>query len=272
MPPPIQLFLTTIVSQPKLRQRQEYILRILQVKKIPYISYDLASDENAKRLWRRKALQEIRIFPTFDKFEEAVEYNELNLFLRLDEDWDEAIDGKTLEAQPAIGVPGVVTPEKITGQKPSFAPAGSVPIPAVREGEVDLGEVLEGYGLQGVKITPDEITDLVQMLGLNDEESKDLIGGLDFSVPKPATPSTTDTAPSSHPGQKSHSSTPSKRPPTSIDTSALQLKTLNTNSFKSLMKRTMARRVTIQDLTNPQIQLFLDSSGNARIDDLCNPH
>jgi len=27
----------------------------LQVKKIPFVSYDLASDENAKRLWKRKA-------------------------------------------------------------------------------------------------------------------------------------------------------------------------------------------------------------------------
>ena len=77
--PPIQLFLTTIASQTELRRRQEYLLRAsllgrseclrrtttwlttadgtgtLQVKKIPFVSYDLASDENAKRLWRRKA-------------------------------------------------------------------------------------------------------------------------------------------------------------------------------------------------------------------------
>ena len=71
--PPIALFMTTIASQPALRHRQglineklllrrdshelraEYILRILQVKKIPYTAYDLASDEEAKRLWRRKA-------------------------------------------------------------------------------------------------------------------------------------------------------------------------------------------------------------------------
>lgn len=34
---------------------KEYILRILQIKKLPYLSYDLASDEGAKRLWKRKA-------------------------------------------------------------------------------------------------------------------------------------------------------------------------------------------------------------------------
>jgi len=33
----------------------EYILRTLQVKRITYTTYDLASDEDAKRLWRRKA-------------------------------------------------------------------------------------------------------------------------------------------------------------------------------------------------------------------------
>jgi hypothetical protein len=73
--PPIQVFLTTIASQAALRQRQgvfntlppacntnslitssiEYILRILQAKNITFSSYDLASDEDAKRLWRRKA-------------------------------------------------------------------------------------------------------------------------------------------------------------------------------------------------------------------------
>jgi hypothetical protein len=71
-PPPIALFMTTIASQPALRQRQgtqyqvpqfnlltspvvEYILRTLQVMRIPYTTYDLASDPDAKRLWRRKA-------------------------------------------------------------------------------------------------------------------------------------------------------------------------------------------------------------------------
>ena len=33
----------------------EYILRMLQLKKIPFTSYDIASDEDAKKLWRRKA-------------------------------------------------------------------------------------------------------------------------------------------------------------------------------------------------------------------------
>lgn len=83
----------------------------LQVKKIPFVSYDLASDENAKRLWRRKAPLKEQSLPgilvggkwpgvsiayslvytrsnwpnlqNFTMFEEAVEYGELNQFLRL---------------------------------------------------------------------------------------------------------------------------------------------------------------------------------------------
>ncbi|KAF9510421.1 hypothetical protein BS47DRAFT_1300200 [Hydnum rufescens UP504] len=193
MSPPVQLFLTTIASQPTLRQRQEYILRILQVKKIPYTSYDLASDEAAKRLWKRKAppgkqeLPGILIGNTwpgpFSAFEEAVEYGELDTFLRRNEEWDAELEGHTAPVPQVTGVPGVMTPEKITGQRPSFAPEGSAPTPAVREGELDMGVELSGYGLQGLKVTTDEITELVKSLGLDDGDASDLITGLDFSAP-----------------------------------------------------------------------------------------
>lgn len=125
--------------------------------------------------------------------------------MRRDEGWDSDIED-TGPAQQPIGVPGAMTPQQMTGQKPSFAPAGSVPTPAVREGEMDMGVELSGYGLcdsyllyrvilslsnfrffflrQGVKVTTDEITDLVKLLGLDDEDSKDLISGLDFTAPK----------------------------------------------------------------------------------------
>lgn len=73
MSPPITLFLTTIASEPRLRSRQgintvtdhsatssltqprlEYLLRIFQVKQIPFSAYDMASDERARKLWKRK--------------------------------------------------------------------------------------------------------------------------------------------------------------------------------------------------------------------------
>ncbi|KAG8817560.1 hypothetical protein FRC17_011174 [Serendipita sp. 399] len=183
MPPPIQLFLTTIASAPVLRQKQEYLLRTLQVKRIPFVSYDLASDPNAKRLWRRKAPKDKQELPgilignvwpgTFEQFETAVENGTLEIFLRQKEEYDADIDGKVLEAQP-VGIPGAVMPEQMTGHKPSFAPNGPTPIrksgPVGSSDElVDAGDVLPGFGFQGLKITMNELTDLAKELNLDDK-------------------------------------------------------------------------------------------------------
>ncbi|PVG00781.1 hypothetical protein CPB86DRAFT_728843 [Serendipita vermifera] len=201
--PPIQLFLTTIASAPALRQRQEYLLRILQVKKIPFVSYDLASDENAKRLWRRKGPKNNQTLPgilvggvwpgPFEKFEEAVEHGELDAFLRLKEEWDPELEGKTLRAQP-VGVPGAAMPAEMTGHKPSFAPDGPTPMrksgaPGTGDEVVDAGEVFNGYGLQGVEITINELADLAKELGLDDKKAAELAKGLapsDLKKDKPS--------------------------------------------------------------------------------------
>ncbi|KAK0205732.1 hypothetical protein IW262DRAFT_1328336 [Armillaria fumosa] len=198
MSPPIQLFLTTIASQPALRQRQEYLLRILQVKKIPFTSYDLASDETAKRLWKRKAPSDKQQLPgilvggrfpgTFAEFEDAVEYDELDTFLRLKEPWNPDVD----EDQPAlpvrpIGVPGAMmplqmTPERLKSKilaKPVSSPLARPQIPVnKREGEFDISTELSGYGLQGVRVTEDELRDLVAELGLDGDDAGDLVKGL----------------------------------------------------------------------------------------------
>ncbi|KAK0456651.1 hypothetical protein EV421DRAFT_2029122 [Armillaria borealis] len=214
MSPPIQLFLTTIASQPALRQRQEYLLRILQVKKIPFTSYDLASDETAKRLWKRKAplgiADTLRTLPgaysltdkqqlpgilvggrfpgVFAEFEDAVEYDELDTFLRLKEPWNPDVD----EDEPAppvrpIGVPGAMmplqmTPERLKSKilaKPVSSPLARPQIPVnKREGEFDISTELSGYGLQGVRVTEDELRDLVAELGLDGDDAGDLVKGL----------------------------------------------------------------------------------------------
>ncbi|GLB36009.1 putative SH3-binding, glutamic acid-rich protein [Lyophyllum shimeji] len=194
--PPISVFLTTIASQPALRQRQEYVLRILQVKKIPFTSYDLASDESAKRLWKRKAPLDKQQLPgilvggqfpgTFSEFEDAVEYGELDTFLRLNETWKEDEDQPVIPAKP-IGVPGAVTPlqmtpdhlkKKILAQPPSSPLRGkSIPVNK-REGEFDVSTELEGYGLQGVKVTEEELRNLVAELGLDGDDAGDLVKGL----------------------------------------------------------------------------------------------
>jgi len=182
--------MTTIASQPALRRRQEYILRILQVKKIPYTAYDLASDEEAKRLWRRKAPTDKQQIPgilvggqypgTFEDFEDAVEHDELDIFLRLKDKWDPDIDEGPTPAVKPIGVPGASSPlqmtpdrlkSKIMAQPPASPMKGKVLPVNKRVGEFDVGDELSGYGLQGVKVTEDELRDLVAELGLDGDEA-----------------------------------------------------------------------------------------------------
>ncbi|KLO17043.1 hypothetical protein SCHPADRAFT_815610, partial [Schizopora paradoxa] len=186
--PPIQIFLTTIVSQPTLRQRQETLLRILQVKKIPYTSYDLASDESAKKLWRRKApldkqqLPGILVggrFPGFiSNSEDAMEYGELDIFFRLKETWVEDEDHPQLPSTP-IGVPGATPPPKLN-VKPSPNPSPSPLKDKGKKGgkELDLGIELDDAGLEGVTVTDEELADLVKELGLEGDEAGDLVKGL----------------------------------------------------------------------------------------------
>lgn len=196
--PPIQVFLTTIASQPALRQRQEYVLRILQVKKIPFTSYDLASDETAKKLWRRKAPLDKQQLPgilvggrfpgSFAEFEDSVEHDELDIFLRLKEEWDADLEGErpAPPAQP-IGVPGAASPLQMTGQKPSYAPQPSPLAKKVKPSEeLDAGEQLEDRSLSGIKVTEDELLQLVSDLGLGGADADDLVKGLSFGDSKPA--------------------------------------------------------------------------------------
>ncbi|TRM66403.1 hypothetical protein BD626DRAFT_360954, partial [Schizophyllum amplum] len=208
--PPIQLFLTTIASQPALRQRQEYILRILQVKKIPFTSYDLASDETAKSLWRRKAPRDKQQLPgilvggmfpgTFADFEESVEFGELDIFLRLKEEWHEDEDAPPKPPAQPIGVPGAMMPLEMTPErlKPHFmqrapsplGPNGEKPVPVNKRKTMllDAGDLFEGYGLQGEKVSENELADLVAELGLEGDEAGDLIrelgGDDDHGQPK----------------------------------------------------------------------------------------
>ncbi|KAF8222149.1 hypothetical protein L208DRAFT_1324226 [Tricholoma matsutake] len=201
--PPISVYLTTIASQPALRQRQEYLLRILQAKKIPFTSYDLASDESAKRLWKRKAPSDQQQLPGIlvgGRFpgvlrvsEDAVESDELDIFLRLNESYNMDEDHPTPPAQP-VGVPGAASPlqmtpdhlkSKIFAQSPSPLKGKGSSIPAnKRKDEFDVSSELEGYGLQGVKVTEDELRDLVAELGLDGDDAGDLVRGLSSSAQK----------------------------------------------------------------------------------------
>ncbi|KIJ21887.1 hypothetical protein PAXINDRAFT_6017 [Paxillus involutus ATCC 200175] len=192
--PPIQVFLTTIASQPVLRKRQEYILRILQTKKIPFTPYDLASDEDAKRLWKRKAPLDKQQLPgiliggrypgDFDAFEGAVECDELDTFLRLKETWNADVDeDRPAPAVKPVGVPGAVPVSQMTPEhhKPKYFPKNpDAPLKPVnkREGDFDISTELEGFGLQGVRVTDDDLWQLVADLGLDGDEAADMVNSL----------------------------------------------------------------------------------------------
>ncbi|KAI0800861.1 hypothetical protein C8Q74DRAFT_1239045 [Fomes fomentarius] len=187
--PPVQIFLTTIASQPALRQRQEYVLRVLQVKKVQFTSYDLASDEDAKKLWRRKAPLDKQQLPgiliggefpgTIQDFEEAVEFGELDQFLRLNEEWKALEDDKPLLRAVPVGIPGAYAPAQMNPEhiSPAPSPIKTKP-PLPHADEIDAGDKLEDAGLHGVNVTEDDLLKLVEELGLGEADANDLVKGL----------------------------------------------------------------------------------------------
>lgn len=52
--PPVELFTTSILSNHKVRHRHERYIAVFTAKKIEYVYHDLASDEDAKKRFRRK--------------------------------------------------------------------------------------------------------------------------------------------------------------------------------------------------------------------------
>lgn len=93
MSPQIDVFVTTIFSSGPIRGRHERVDRVLRSLRLPFISHDVASDEQAKAYWKRKnggnnelpCILVDGVRPgSIDEFDEAVEYGELRQFLRLD--------------------------------------------------------------------------------------------------------------------------------------------------------------------------------------------
>ncbi|EEB92042.1 hypothetical protein MPER_09504 [Moniliophthora perniciosa FA553] len=158
------------------------------VKKIPFTSYDLASDETAKRLWKRKAPLDKQQLPGIlvgGKFPGIFEFDELDKFLRLKETWDPEVDHIIEPPVQPIGVPGAALPLQMTPdhirklavkRNPSPSP-NQIPVNK-RTGDFDVSEELSGYGLQGVRVTEDELAALVKELGLEGEDAGNLVKGL----------------------------------------------------------------------------------------------
>jgi len=52
--PSIDVYVTTILSNPGIRGRHERVIRYLTSARVPYQTHDVASDEQAKLYWKRK--------------------------------------------------------------------------------------------------------------------------------------------------------------------------------------------------------------------------
>jgi hypothetical protein len=122
-----------------------------------------------------------------DYSEEAVEYGELDIFLRLKEEWSADDDDAPKPPAQPIGVPGAVMPLQMTPEhlrakimaSPQSSPSKVKGTPVNKiTNDFDLGTELSGYGLQGVRATEDELRDLVAELGLDGDEAGELVKGL----------------------------------------------------------------------------------------------
>lgn len=117
-----------------------------------------------------------------------MESDDLDTFLRLKETYDAADEDRPAPPVQPIGVPGAASPLQMTPEhlktkilaqnsSPLKDKGNSVPVNK-RQGEFDVSTELEGYGLQGVKVTEDELRDLVAELGLDGDDAGDLVKGL----------------------------------------------------------------------------------------------
>ncbi|GAA5822321.1 hypothetical protein JCM3770_001570 [Rhodotorula araucariae] len=93
MPPTIDVFVTSILSNPAIRSRHERVRRYLTSARVAYNEHDVAGDEAAKSLWKRKSGNKNELpcllidgepVGSIEDFDEAVEFGELRQFLRLD--------------------------------------------------------------------------------------------------------------------------------------------------------------------------------------------
>lgn len=139
--------------------------------------------------------------------------------MRLKDKWDPNID----EDRPApvakpVGVPGASSPlqmtpdrlkSKIMAQPPASPLKGKALPVNKRVGELDVGDELSGYGLQGVKVTEDELRDLVAELGLDGDEAGDLVKGLsDAATPPQKQAAPSDNADETVPSESPHFNSP----------------------------------------------------------------
>ncbi|KAE8257373.1 hypothetical protein A4X13_0g2389 [Tilletia indica] len=197
--PAVELFSTSILSNHAVRKKHERYTSVLSIRKIPYVYHDMASDEEAKKRWRAKARDQT--IPgllvhnewrgTFAEFDEAVEFEELDLFLAIDHERlkreqallagnssngdGAATDDKAADADPSVPsaesasngapngkageAPSSKTTAKYTGEAPPpFAPEGSG-----KRRSLDADDFLKALGIDESSLNVDD-AELADML------------------------------------------------------------------------------------------------------------
>ncbi|GAA5982459.1 hypothetical protein JCM11641_006122 [Rhodosporidiobolus odoratus] len=129
MPPSIDVFVTSILSNPALRGRHERVRRALTAARVPYAEHDVAGDEEAKRLWKRKnggknelpfVLSDGEPVGNIEDLDEAVEFGELRQFLRLDAPAQPASSSAPAAPVLSSAEPSQPTPSSPSRSKPSL--------------------------------------------------------------------------------------------------------------------------------------------------------
>lgn len=161
--PTIELFSTSILSNVKVRTRHERFTSVFAIKKIPYIYHDLASDDDAKSRWRRKAkdpqlpgiLVNNEWVGSYDEFEEAVEFGELEVLL--------GVSPAAAQATPPAPHPAQ---SAVSSKDPSLYPT----LPYAAEGagrwkEPDADQFISSLNIKEEELNDDVVDALLAEIG-----------------------------------------------------------------------------------------------------------
>ncbi|KAN0062952.1 hypothetical protein ACQY0O_004774 [Thecaphora frezii] len=167
--PAVELFSTSILSNHKVRSRHERYTSVFAIKKIPYIYHDLASDDDAKTRWRRKTkdpqlpgiLVNNEWRGTFDEFEEAVEFGELQTFLGVS---PQQVPNPT---EPTSIAPSVHPAQQATSANdPSLYPTIHLaPEGSGKRAELTADEFIASLGLTDDSLTEADADALIASIG-----------------------------------------------------------------------------------------------------------
>lgn len=108
-----------------------------------------------------------------------MEFGELDIFLRRNEDYKPFEDERTLLRAEPIGVPGAYSPLQMHPKHaPSRSPSPSPLALPEKKKEIVAGEAFAEFGLQDASVSMDELKALVEELGLGGDDADDLVKGL----------------------------------------------------------------------------------------------